>query len=198
MDIDSTKLTVFFEAPFWIGVFERIERRKLSVCKVVFGAEPKDYEVWEYLLKNYSRLRFSPSVETVVKKESVNPKRLQRQIRKETAATGIGTKSQQALQMQREENKLVRKALSRKQREAEKQRQFELKQQKRKEKHRGRSCPFAFIWQGLGQARPNKKLSQRGRKFSRIENLWPRDDSCSHENPYFLKKRFSQPKEDAP
>ena len=36
MDIDSTKLTVFFEAPFWIGVFERIERRKLSVCKVVF------------------------------------------------------------------------------------------------------------------------------------------------------------------
>ena len=79
MDIDSTKLTVFFEAPFWIGVFERIERRKLSVCKVVFGAEPKDYEVWEYLLKNYSRLRFSPSVETVVKKESVNPKRLQRQ-----------------------------------------------------------------------------------------------------------------------
>ena len=138
MDIDSTKLTVFFEAPFWIGVFERIERRKLSVCKVVFGAEPKDYEVLEYLLKNYSRLRFSPSVETVVKKESVNPKRLQRQIRKETAATGIGTKSQQALQMQREENKLVRKALSRKQREAEKQRQFELKQQKRKEKHRGR------------------------------------------------------------
>ena len=137
-EVPTTKLTVFFEAPFWIGVFERIERRKLSVCKVVFGAEPKDYEVWEYLLKNYSRLRFSPSVETVVKKESVNPKRLQRQIRKETAATGIGTKSQQALQMQREENKLVRKALSRKQREAEKQRQFELKQQKRKEKHRGR------------------------------------------------------------
>ncbi|KAB3572454.1 hypothetical protein GAY63_23275 [Phocaeicola vulgatus] len=32
--------------------------------------------------------------------------------------------------------------------------------------------------QGLGQARPNKKLSQRGRKFSRIENLWPRDGSC--------------------
>ena len=108
------------------------------MCKVVFGAEPKDYEVWEYLLKNYSRLRFSPSVETVVKKEFVNPKRLQRQIRNETVATGIGTKSQQALQMQREENKLVRKALSRKQREAEKQRQFDLKQQKRKEKHRGR------------------------------------------------------------
>ena len=138
MDSNLTRLTVLFEAPFWVGIFERIEGNTLSVCKVTFGAEPKDYEVLAYVLKNHSRLRFSPSVAAVVKKESVNPKRLQRQIRKETAATGIGTKSQQALQMQREENKLVRKALSRKQREAEKQRQFELKQQKRKEKHRGR------------------------------------------------------------
>ena len=78
MDIDSTKLTVFFEAPFWIGVFERIERRKLSVCKVVFGAEPKDYEVWEFVLANYHRLRFSPSVDVVPRKEAVNPKRIQR------------------------------------------------------------------------------------------------------------------------
>ena len=138
MNKAAVKLTVLFEEPFWVGIYERTANGKLEACKITFGAEPKDYEVWEYLLKNYSRLRFSPSVETVVKKESVNPKRLQRQIRKETAATGIGTKSQQALQMQREENKLVRKALSRKQREAEKQRQFELKQQKRKEKHRGR------------------------------------------------------------
>lgn len=36
------KLTVYFEDPFWIGVFERMEVGKLSVCKVTFGAEPKD------------------------------------------------------------------------------------------------------------------------------------------------------------
>ncbi len=35
------KLTVFFEEPFWVGVFERTENGKLSVCKVSFGAEPK-------------------------------------------------------------------------------------------------------------------------------------------------------------
>ena len=51
--------------------------------------------------------------------------------------TGIGTKSQQALQMQREEMKTERRQKSREQREAEKQRLFDLKQQKRKEKHRG-------------------------------------------------------------
>lgn len=138
MDSSSVKLTVFFEEPFWIGVFERIENGKLSVCKVTFGAEPKDYEVWEFVLRYYYQLKFSPSVDVVVKKEVTNPKRVQREARKQSASSGIGTKSQQALQLQREEIKLERKTISREQREAEKQRQFELKQQKRKEKHRGR------------------------------------------------------------
>ena len=42
MDKVSGRLTVFFEEPFWIGVFERISEGKLSVCKVTFGAEPKE------------------------------------------------------------------------------------------------------------------------------------------------------------
>lgn len=138
MDSTQGKLTVFFEDPFWVGVFERIEHGKLSASKVTFGAEPKDYDVWEYILKNYDQLRFSPSVDVVVKKETVNPKRMQRKAAKQIASAGIGTKSQQALQLQREENKLERKTISREQREVEKQRQFDLKQQKRKEKHRGR------------------------------------------------------------
>ena len=61
MDSNLTRLTVLFEAPFWVGIFERIEGNTLSVCKVTFGAEPKDYEVLAYVLKNHSRLRFSPS-----------------------------------------------------------------------------------------------------------------------------------------
>ena len=51
---------------------------------------------------------------------------------------GIGTKAQQALQLQREERKLTRKTVSREQREAEKERQYELRQQKKRDKHRGR------------------------------------------------------------
>lgn len=47
------KLTVFFEEPFWVGVFERIEDGKLSVAKVTFGAEPKDYEVQDFELSCY-------------------------------------------------------------------------------------------------------------------------------------------------
>ena len=138
MDGNYGKLTVYFENPFWVGVFERIENGKLSVCKHTFGAEPKDYEVWELILKAYCQLRFGPPVDVVVKKEATNPKRAQREAGRQSAATGIGTKSQQALQLQREENKLERKAIGREQKEAEKRLRFELKQQKRKEKHRGR------------------------------------------------------------
>ena len=75
MDKVSGRLTVFFEEPFWIGVFERISERKLSVCKVTFGAEPKDCEIYDFVLKNYYRLKFSPAVATDVKEAVRNPKR---------------------------------------------------------------------------------------------------------------------------
>ena len=127
----------FFEDPFWVGVFERIENRKLSVAKVTFGAEPKDYEVLEFINRNYYHLQFSPGVETVVKDTKKNPKRAQRDAKKQTLETGIGTKSQQALKLQLEQNKQERKVRSREQRDAENQRLFEMKQQKKKEKHKG-------------------------------------------------------------
>ena len=74
MDKVSGKLTVYFEEPFWVGVFERIEDGKLSVSKVTFGAEPKDYEVQEYIQKHYASLKFSPAVDAVVKDIKRNPK----------------------------------------------------------------------------------------------------------------------------
>ena len=138
MDKVSGKLTVFFKEPFWVGVFERVSDGKLSVCKVTFGAEPKDYEIYDFVPKNYYRLRFSPAVATNIKEAGRNPKRVQREVRKQVQNTGIGTKSQQALKLQQEQLKTERRIVSREQREAEKQRRFELKQQKRKEKHRGR------------------------------------------------------------
>lgn len=137
MDAESGKLTVFFEGPFWVGVFERISGNQLSVCKVTFGAEPKDYEVWDFILKHYYALKFSPALETEARQTADNPKRRQRNAKKQLQISGVGTKSQQALQMQREALATQRKQISKEQREAEKQRQFDLKQQKRKAKHRG-------------------------------------------------------------
>lgn len=132
------KLTIFFDNPFWVGVFERIEKNKLSVCKITFGAEPKDGEIFEFLSKTFYKLKFSSSVDVIIKAPSANPKKIQRMARKETLQTGIGTKSQQALKLQQEENKLQRKQISKKQKEYEKQKLFLLKQQKKKAKHKGR------------------------------------------------------------
>ena len=64
---------------------------------------------------------------TDVKETGRNPKRVQREVRKQIQNTGIGTKSQQALKLQQEQLKTERKTVSRKQRETEKQRPFELK-----------------------------------------------------------------------
>ena len=137
MDKSCGKLTVFFEEPFWVGVFERVTGGKLSVCKVTFGAEPKDYDVLDFVLRHYHDLKFSPAVAAGEKQTADNPKRKQRNARRQLQNTGIGTKSQQALQLQREEMKTERRLVSREQREAQKQQQFEQRQKKRKEKHKG-------------------------------------------------------------
>lgn len=78
----------------------------MSVSKITFGAEPKDYEVYAFLLRHYYDLKFSPAVAAVEKEAKKNPKRVQREVRKQLAETGISTRSQQALQLQREETKL--------------------------------------------------------------------------------------------
>ena len=135
----KSSLTILFEAPFWIGLYERTDGGKYEVCKITFGSEPKDYEVYEFLLKNWHKLKFSPPIQAEVSIErKLNPKRMQREIHSKLQEPGIGTKAQQALKLQHEQNKLERKTISREQREAEKERQYELRQQKKRDKHRGR------------------------------------------------------------
>lgn len=47
MQKSRASFTVFFEDPFWVGVYEREEPGGLTACRVVFGAEPKDGEIYE-------------------------------------------------------------------------------------------------------------------------------------------------------
>jgi hypothetical protein len=132
-------LTILFENPFWIGLYERIDGNKYEVCKITFGAEPKDYEVYDFLLKNWHTLKFSLPVKTnKIKERKINPKRMQREINSQLENNGIGTKAQQALKLQHEQNKIERKTKSREQKEAEKERQFAMRQEKKKAKHRGK------------------------------------------------------------
>ena len=138
MDTVKSRLTVLFEAPFWVGVYERESGGRYEACKLTFGAEPKDYEVYDFMLKNWDRMRFSPAVAVAsVREHRINPKRMQREIQRQTQNTGIGTRAQQAIQLQREQIKAERKSLSRLEREQEQKRRFKLSRDKKKEKRSG-------------------------------------------------------------
>ena len=138
MDIECS-ITILFENPFWIGIYERNCNGKYEACKVIFGAEPKDYEVYDFFMKNWHTLKFSPPVRNETDdKRKINPKRMQREINSRLENKGIGTKAQQALKLMHEQNRTERKIKSREQREAEKERQFALHREKKRAKHKGR------------------------------------------------------------
>jgi hypothetical protein len=138
MDTVVCRLTVFFEDPFWVGVYERTSRSGLEAARVVFGDEPKDYEVYDFFLNQWADLEFSPPVAGgSTDDRKINPKRMQRAAQKAVSGSGVGTKAQEALKLQYEQNKAEHKSEARRQTEEEKERQFEIRQQKRKEKHRG-------------------------------------------------------------
>ena len=137
--MDGSSLTVLFEDPFWVGIYQRTGNGICQVCRIVFGGEPKDYEVYEFLLKNWQKLQFSPPVPAErVAEQRINPKRMRREISSQVQSRGIGTKAQQALQLQREQAGLARKARRHQAREEERDRQYALRQEKKKQKHRGK------------------------------------------------------------
>lgn len=139
METAKAKLTVLFDPPFWAGLFEREAGGRYEACKVIFGPEPSDQEVYQYLLDHYQHLEFSPALPSDSPAERrVSPKRAQRLAARETRETGIGTRAQQALQLQREQAGRERRALSREERAAEQERRYRLHQQKRRARHRGR------------------------------------------------------------
>ncbi|HET9957145.1 MAG TPA: YjdF family protein [Polyangiaceae bacterium] len=133
------QFSVFFENPFWVGVFERVDERGYSVSRVVFGSDPRDREVWELLLANLRQVRFSDPIPEPPKSMEVqkNPKRVQREAREALERAPLSTKAQDALRLALEQKKKVKKEQSKAAREAERDRLFTLKQEKRKEKKRG-------------------------------------------------------------
>lgn len=138
MEIGYARLTVYFEDPFWVGLYEREGGGTYQVCRIVFGAEPRDHEVYALLLEHWRRLRFSPSMAAEGPAErKVSPKRMQRQIKRQLQSPGAGTKAQQALKLQQEQGKEAHKRRSREEREAEADRRFALRREKRREKHKG-------------------------------------------------------------
>ena len=138
MEQNTCHFTVLFQDPFWIGLAERWEVGGYQVCRTVFGAEPTDAQLYQWLLRGWSGLAFSdPVPDGGPRPLGRNPKREQRQARRATQSQGVGTKAQQALSRQREQNAQQRQSTQRLEKQGQQEERFRLRQQKKREKRRG-------------------------------------------------------------
>ena len=138
MDRNESCFTVLFQSPFWVGIAERWSGEGYQAARVVFGAEPTDAQVYQWLLGNWHRLPFTAAeAEEMPKALPANPKRLQREAGKAAQTAGVSTKAQQALARQREAEGLERRARRTAQKRAEQAEQFRIRQRKKREKRSG-------------------------------------------------------------
>ncbi|MCM3038909.1 YjdF family protein [Paenibacillus motobuensis] len=136
------KLTVFFNGQFWVGVVENQIGSNLKVCQHLFGTEPKDTEILDFvchkMLDLVATSRHGVEACPSIDNKRINPKRIARQAAKEVRMKGISTLAQEAIKLETEARKKERRTQSKESLEELKEYKYSLKRQKAKEKHRGR------------------------------------------------------------
>ncbi|HPE84556.1 MAG TPA: YjdF family protein [Chlamydiales bacterium] len=138
----TIKVTIFFEKRLWVGTFERTDKEGYAVARHIFGKEPSDPEIHEFVLNNYHELKFGAAKNINIQIQRKNPKRVQREIHremekiKETARPS--TLAQDYMREELEKKKKEKKSVSSAQMHARKVEQFAIKQQKKKKKKQGR------------------------------------------------------------
>ena len=137
----NIKATLFFDKRYWVGTFERTDQEGYAVARHIFGAEPTDPEVYEFVLTHYQELEFGEPKEFTLEIKRINTKRAQREIRREMErikeTTKPSTFAQDYMKEELEKKKLQKKQRSSAEKQARKDEQFALRQRKKKEKQKG-------------------------------------------------------------
>ena len=94
----SSTLTVYHDGQFWVGLGEHVEDGRYGVARIVFGAEPSNEEILQFVVNKWAKLSFFGHDSTEASKPAKNPKRRAREAAKaETQAEAtralIGDKS---------------------------------------------------------------------------------------------------------
>lgn len=135
-------LTVYYDGQFWVGVIEIQDSGRLKAYRYVFGTEPSDVEVLEFINHRLLAVIEKSWQKGIEGKRDLNkrtnPKRLQRQVAKEMKQKGISTQAQEAIKKDIESRKVESKKIKKQRDDAFKQKQWEIKKQKAKQKHKGR------------------------------------------------------------
>jgi hypothetical protein len=138
----AIKATILFEKQFWVGIFERTDKEGYAVARHIFGAEPSDPEIREFVLHHYRELNFGDPKSVTIQIQRMNPKRVQREVRREMEkvkeTSRPSTIAQNYMREEIEKNKKEKKAFSSAAKQARQELRFTLKQQKKKQKQRGR------------------------------------------------------------
>ena len=153
----SAQFTLFFDGRFWVGVLELHERRRgaeandrggtVRAVRHVFGAEPTDAELYDFLLTHggalIDRAAASPPVPVSrpVGSSSTprpNPKRAARQAAKEAARARPSTAAQAALAAAREETATRASHDRSRRRRQQADEDWARRRQRAKRRHRGR------------------------------------------------------------
>ena len=133
----SSTLTLYHDGQFWVGLAEHVEDGRYGVARIVFGAEPSNEEILQFVTSKWAKFAFFDDEATETSKPAKNPKRRAREAAKALKRPAVSTKAQQALAAQREAMKRE-SAQARSQRRAdEAEVRFEQRKLKRKQKHRG-------------------------------------------------------------
>ncbi|WP_054950640.1 YjdF family protein [Numidum massiliense] len=143
------KLSVFFDGHFWVGVIEDAQTAtttskhcaSLRAWKHIFGSEPRNTEVLQFVQQELAALISQPSVAVSIEvheRQRINPKRLARQVAKEMTREPVSTYAQTAMQLEMEKRARKRKKDHREHKEAKAARTRDIRRQKAKAKHRGR------------------------------------------------------------
>ena len=136
----SSTLTVYFDGQFWVGMAELVEEGQLRACRIVFGAEPSNEEIFDFVLTRWVGLDFSAPIAQENRRgpaDAGNPKRRKRQVAKVLHQRSGATKAQQALSEQREAEAELRKERASERRALKAQKRVEQKTEKHKQKRRG-------------------------------------------------------------
>lgn len=134
------KATIYLEHPFWVGLFERTDKEGYACSRHIFGSEPSDPEIYDFVLNHFSELKFGEPKEFKLEIKRKNPKRIQREVRKEmekAKSQKPSTFAQDYMREELEKNKKERKKKSKKEKELFEEMLFEKKTLKRKEKRKG-------------------------------------------------------------
>ncbi len=133
----SSTLTVYHDGQFWIGLAEHVEDGRYGVARIVFGAEPSNEEILQFVVGKWEKLSSFDGKPAEASKPAKNPKRRAREAAKALKQPAMSTKAQQALAAQREALKQESDHARSRRRAEEADARYEQRKLKRKQKHRG-------------------------------------------------------------